>query len=136
MNNEKDMSFKLLVIVCSLTILIEIILLIWSSIQVSSLDLNSSSVEAIQLAKKGALSFFTVLFGSWITTSFSIFIPQIRVYNLYQKTCGHKNHTIATLLYVAYFIVPIVNTLYSIYGGHSFLKGAGLSILEMALHLL
>jgi hypothetical protein len=131
MDDEKDFKFKLLLLVCLITIAIEIALLIWSNIQIANLDLNSSSIEAIQLAKKGIITFITLLFGTWITTCVSIIIPQIRVWNLYCRIDGHKYYWIASIFFVAYLVIPIVNTLNSIRGGFALINEAGISLFEM-----
>lgn len=131
MDDEKNLRFKLLLLVCSITIAIEITLSIWSNIQVANLDLHSSSIEAIQLSRKGIMTFFTLLIGTWITTCVSIFIPQIRVWNLYCKIDGHKYYWIASIFFVAYWVIPIVNTLNSICGGCVLIKEAGISLFKM-----
>ena len=134
MDDEKDLYFKQLIAVCSITVVIELILFFWSYFQVE--NLNSSNVVAIQLAAKGVMSFITLLFASWITTCVSIFIPQIKVWNLYQNIDDHKNHKFATIAFTAYWIVPLANTVYSISGAALLIKEAGLSVFKMIEYLL
>lgn len=127
--DEEKLYFKLLLVVCSISIGIELCLFIWSYIQI--LNLKASNIEAIQLAKEGCVAFITLLIGNIITTAVSIFIPKIRVFNLYYKLDGYKYHWIATIFFVLYITVPIASTLSGIVSGYSLIKDAGISLFKM-----
>lgn len=131
MDNEKEHLFKLFLFVCSITFLIELILHIWSNIQVSKLDFNKSNIEAIQLAKKGVITSLTLLMGTWITTCVSIFIPQIKVWKLYIQLQDHPHHCMATIFFIAYTVIPVVNTFNSISNIFYFIKESEISLFEM-----
>lgn len=131
MDDEKNINFKHLILVCSISIAIELILLFWSNIQVSKLDLIKSNIEAIQFAKKGVMTFFTLLIGTLITSGVSIIIPQIRVWKLYFKIDGHQYHWIATISFCAYIVIPIINILDSICGGFMLIRESGISLFKM-----
>lgn len=128
MDDEKRYFIQFLV-VCLISIVIELGLSIWSRNQISSLKVLN--IEAIQLAKEGCVTFITLLVGNGITTAVSIFMPQIRIFNLYYKLDGYKYDWIATIFLVIYIVVPIKSTLSGIVSGYSLIKDAGISLFKM-----
>ncbi len=136
MDNEKSTSFKLLMLICLITIAVELALSFWSSIRIASLDLNSSNIESIRLAGKGVMTFFMLLLGSWITMVLSIFIPERKVWELHNKCSEPPYYWLATIFLFLYFVIPAGNTIASIFGGFSLIKSAGFSVFEMILSLL
>lgn len=133
MDDEKNFSFILLTIVCSITIFIEVALFIWSNNQVS---LVRNNINTIELAGKGVVSFFTLGICSLVATSVSIISSPICVPQLHAKISDHKYYIFATFLYATYIVLPLASTLYSIYGGYSLLKEANISLFAMIALLL
>jgi len=108
MDNEKSTSFKLLMLICLITIAVELALSFWSSIRIASLDLNSSNIESIRLAGKGVMTFFMLLLGSWITMVLSIFIPERKVWELHNKCSEPPYYWLATIFLFLYFVKNII----------------------------
>lgn len=129
MNNERNFYFKLLLLICSLCIAIEIGMWIWSNSQVS--NLRHSEIEAIQLAKEGCVTLSTVLVGNCITIGVSALIPQYGVCKIYNKVEEHKYYWIAKMFYMFYILVPIVSSIKSVLDGYSLIRDAGTSLFKM-----
>ena len=92
MDDERNSSFKLFMLVCSISIAVEIVFSIWTSIQILKLDLNSSSVESVKLAGKGVITLIMSLLGNWVTMIVSMVIPDKGIWKLYNKCLGHPYH--------------------------------------------
>ncbi len=135
MDDERNSSFKLFMLVCSISIAVEIVFSIWTSIQILKLDLNSSSVESVKLAGKGVITLIMSLLGNWVTMIVSMVIPDKGIWKLYNKCLGHPYHWIATILLLVHVCLPIVSTI-STLSGFSLIKSAGFSLFEMILSLL
>lgn len=131
MDEKKDYAFGLLLSVCLITIAIEMGLLLWSNHVISQVGYNNQTVVTIQLASKGVMTYVTLLFGSLITTSVSIIVPQFRVFALYNEITDKRFRRVATVAIWAYVLVPVINTVGSIIGGYTLLQNAGLSLFDI-----
>lgn len=135
MDDERNRSFKLFILRCSIFIAVEIVFSIWNSIQILKLDWSGSSVESVKLAGKGVITLVMSLLGNWVTMIVSMIIPDKGVWKLYNKCSGHPYHWIATILLFVHICLPIMSTI-STLSGFSLIKRAGFSVFEMILSLL
>jgi len=131
MEDESAQKFKLLLCICLITVSIETGLSVWSSFVTGQLDFNNQTIVTIQLASKGIMTYVTLAFGSLITTSVSVFIPQIRVCSLYKQITDERFSWASKVLLWAYIFVPFFNTVGSIISIYNLLRTAGLSLFDV-----
>lgn len=131
MKAESDYKLPMLLSICLITVLIEAGLSVWSSHVIGQLDFNGHTVATIQLASEGVMTYVTLFWGTLITTSVSLIIPQIRVLSLYNQITDKRFHKIATVAVLAYILVPTANTVASIIGGYTLLSNAGISLFDL-----
>lgn len=131
MGDESAQKFKLLLCICLITVSIEIGLSAWSSFVISQLDFSNQPIVTIQLASKGIMTYVTLAFGSLVTTSVSVLIPQIRVCSLYKQITDERFSWASKVILWAYVFVPTINMVSSLIAGYNLLRTAGLSLFDV-----
>lgn len=131
MGDESAQKFKLLLCICLITVSIEIGLSAWSSFVISQLDFSNQPIVTIQLASKGIMTYVTLAFGSLVTTSVSVLIPQIRVCSLYKQITDERFSWASKVIFWAYVFVPTINMVSSLIAGYNLLRTAGLSLFDV-----